>query len=555
MTRRFNIVIGIVLLGVFINGCVTPKGTAKPDPKLAVEYVAKAQEFEKKGDLPAALEQYKLALTVDPKNPTAQKNHSRLFKMLSKLADERYRLGMKYHRQGKYGLARKEFLTALKFVPDHPKASRMLVSREPDKTPKYVYHVVQKGESLSVIAKKYYGDYKKYDVIARFNNLKDATKVKPGDKLMIPDIKGSALPLAAPEIDRKITGFVMHTIKPGQSISKLAKIYYGDFKQFHVIAKYNKMDDATQVKVGQKVKIPKVAGLPFYSPDKSEAPTPVAMEKAEPLPPVEKPETLPVEEVPLPTEDEQVLPITTENGDEQIMAYRDAGIELYALGKYEDAIFELNKAVEALPEDEKTRSFLAKAYFESGKQLYEEQYFDAAKEAFESAHQYDPQCAQCQSYIEKSRLAPAMAHRSKGLGHLNKNEFKAAIGEFRQFLQVRPNDTETRGYISRAYFQQSLIDYNKGNFLTAKKGFESALEYDSQCEKCSAYITQSLESHKAVHYNRGVELYGKQQLSEAISEWELVYELDPKYKNVAQDLKKARALMEKLEKIKQSQKP
>ncbi len=554
MTRRLNIVIGIVLLGFFLNGCVTPKGTAKPDPKLATEYVAKAQSYEKKGDLPAALENYKLALTVDPKNPTAKKNQKRLSKMLSKMADERYRLGMKYHRQGKYGLARKEFLTALKFVPDHPKASRMLVSREPDKTPKYIYHVVKKGESLSMIAKKYYGDFKKYDVIARFNKLKDATKVKPGDKIMIPDIKGSALPLAAPEIDRKITGYVMHTIRPGQSISKLAQQYYGDYKQFHIIAKYNKMDDATQVKVGQNVKIPKVAGLPFYAPGKTKPTPTVALEKTEPQP-IEKTYPLPVEEPEPQPEVEPELSLPTSNGDEQILAYRDAGIELYALGKYEDAVFELNKAVEALPEDQRTRSFLAKAYFESGKQLFEEQYFDAAQEAFESARQYDPQCAQCQAYIDKSKLAPAMAHRSKGLEHLKKNEFKPAIAEFEAFLQVHPDDAEARGYVSKAHFQQALIDYNRGNFLTAKKGFESALGYDSQCQKCSAYITQSLESHKADHYNKGVNFYGKQQLSQAISEWELVYELDPEYKDVAQDLKKARELMQKLEKIKKSQKP
>ena len=88
--------------------------------------------------------------------------------------------------------------------------------------------------------------------------------------------------------------------------------------------------------------------------------------------------------------------------------------------------------------------------------------------------------------------------------------------------------------------------------MAAKKGFESALEYDSKCEKCATYINQSLESHKEVHYNKGVAYYGRQQLEEAIHEWEQVDQLDPGYKDVDHNLKKARALMEKLEQIKKS---
>jgi len=81
------------------------------------------------GDRPAALEQYQLALTVDPSNAEALQRKDELSQKLNRMADGRYYLGMKYYREGKYGLARKAFLTALKYQPDHPKASKMLVSR------------------------------------------------------------------------------------------------------------------------------------------------------------------------------------------------------------------------------------------------------------------------------------------------------------------------------------------------------------------------------------------------------------------------------------------
>ena len=58
-----------------------------------------------------------------------------------------------------------------------------------------------------------------------------------------------------------------------------------------------------------------------------------------------------------------------------------------------------------------------------------------------------------------------------------------------------------------------------------------------------------------VSYNKGVVFYDNQQLAEAINEWEPVYNLDPGYKEVERNLRKARNLMEKLEKIKKSLQP
>ena len=432
----------------------------------------------------------------------------------------------------------------------------MLVSKQPEKAPDYVLHQIQPGESLSMIAKKYYGDYKKFDLIARYNGIEDATKVKPGQTIKIPNAGQEILPAVQSQEDLKNADFVLHKVQPGQSISRLAQIYYGDYKKFHLIAQYNHMDDATQVKVGDVIKIPKISGLPFNEPSKEPAQPAASMvqkpsvDQAEvPMPAEPEPQAAAAPEPQQPQEPEK---LTGNNNNEQVLAYRDAGIELYNEGKYEDAIFELHKSVEAMPEDKQTRSYLSKAYFESGKSLLSRSEFDAAKEAFESALQFDPACPECRPYIEKSTIGPLLIYRNKGIDHFNRNEFGDAITALTQYLDMRPDDADARVYLGKAYFQKALIDFNKSDYLMAKKEFESSLAYDSQCDKCPQYINQSLASYKDTHYNKGVVYYGKQQLEEAIKEWEAVYEMDPGYKDVKQNLKKAREMMEKLEQIKKS---
>jgi tetratricopeptide (TPR) repeat protein len=552
MTRKkiiMTTLVAFLLSGFFLNGCAMFTFKAQPNPKLAARYVKQGRALEQDGALIKAHEQYKLAATVDPGNIEARQRSNLLALKLSKLADGRYKLGMKYHRQGKYGLARKEFLTALKYQPDHPKASKMLVSRQPKKPPEYWMHTIQKGESLSIIAKRFYGNHQKTDIIKRFNNMGAATRLRPGQIIIIPNILGTKAPAVPYAANRKNTGFVWHTIAPGQSISELAYLYYGDYKQFHVIARYNDMEDATRIKVGDRVKVPKVAGLPFNDPVKRAPKAPAQPSQPE-ISPAPVTVTLPA---PGPHMDE--IPPPESNGKGQAVAYRDTGIEFYNQGKYQDAIFELNKAVEAAPADELTRTYLAKAYFESGKELFDQDDFNAAREAFESSRQYNPLCEACGEYIEKAKARPALVYRANGIDYLNKHDFSGAIAEFDKYLEEKPDDAEGRSLLSKAYFQKALIDYNKGDFMSAKKGFEAALEYDSQCEKCTDYVRQSLNSYKDAHYNKGVAFYGQQQLAEAVDEWERVYALDPGYKNVEQNLKKALDLLEKLDRIKKSRQP
>jgi LysM repeat protein len=47
-------------------------------------------------------------------------------------------------------------------------------------------HIVKKGESLAMIADRYYGDPKKFDLIASYNFLADPRAIKPGIEILVP---------------------------------------------------------------------------------------------------------------------------------------------------------------------------------------------------------------------------------------------------------------------------------------------------------------------------------------------------------------------------------
>lgn len=143
------IVIILVPITLLLSGCVYPNRVAKPDPVLADQYLKKGKMLEIKGHLTEAIEQYKLALAVDPNNALAALRIKKLTRFFTILADKHFKLGAEYNRQKKYGLARIKLLTALKYQPNHQKAYKMLISMQPTGFHNYDMHIVQKDRKTA----------------------------------------------------------------------------------------------------------------------------------------------------------------------------------------------------------------------------------------------------------------------------------------------------------------------------------------------------------------------------------------------------------------------
>jgi LysM repeat protein len=75
-----------------------------------------------------------------------------------------------------------------------------------------------------------------------------------------------------------------YTIKAGDTLSKIAKEFYGDATKYPLIAEYNDLEDASRIFIGQVLRIP-----PLTPPTPEPPPPPV---EPPPEPPVEVPPTL-----------------------------------------------------------------------------------------------------------------------------------------------------------------------------------------------------------------------------------------------------------------------
>lgn len=106
-------------------------------------------------------------------------------------------------------------------------------------------HIVDKGESLGIISKRFYGTANYADAIARFNNLSDPNRVKVGTRLVLPrNIDRNTAPSsgaevqATPHLIAKSNKTV--EVREGETLSDIAKRELGDGNKWRALWLANK---------------------------------------------------------------------------------------------------------------------------------------------------------------------------------------------------------------------------------------------------------------------------------------------------------------------------
>lgn len=114
-------------------------------------------------------------------------------------------------------------------------------TKKPDTKNETVY-TVKSGDTLSGIAAKYNTTYQK---LAEYNNIKNPNVIHVGQKIKIPGKTTST------KVETAKTK--TYTVKSGDTLSSIAEKYN---TTYHVLAKYNGINDPNLIYPGQKIKIP-----------------------------------------------------------------------------------------------------------------------------------------------------------------------------------------------------------------------------------------------------------------------------------------------------------
>jgi len=119
--------------------------------------------------------------------------------------------------------------------------------------PSPAYYRVRKRQTLSDIARLHKVSVKS---LARFNNIKNARKIRVGQRLKIP---AKAPNSASMQAKSKLKGLplefntVSHRVRKGQTLSDIARMYGISEKD---IARLNKIRDLKKIRAGQILRIP-----------------------------------------------------------------------------------------------------------------------------------------------------------------------------------------------------------------------------------------------------------------------------------------------------------
>lgn len=102
-------------------------------------------------------------------------------------------------------------------------------------------HTVVRGDTLSALAQRFYGDAKFFPIIAAANRIADPNVIRVGQQLVIPDLTRT------------------HVVVRGDTLSALAQRFYGRADLFPIIAAANRIENPNVIRVGQQLVIPDIS--------------------------------------------------------------------------------------------------------------------------------------------------------------------------------------------------------------------------------------------------------------------------------------------------------
>lgn len=156
---------------------------------------AQAIDLEQKGNWRRALFAWQVVNRLRPDHPESAEKVKALGEKIRSESEKHFLKGLEHFRKNSLPAARQEFIMALTYNPDHPQALEYLKNKMNETD--LLFYETKEGDTVRKIAGEIYRDPDKDFLVAYFNDLSGNDPVKPGRTLKVPRIEGGASVAAA----------------------------------------------------------------------------------------------------------------------------------------------------------------------------------------------------------------------------------------------------------------------------------------------------------------------------------------------------------------------
>ena len=211
--------------------------------------------------------------------------------------------------------------------------------------------------------------------------------------------------------------------------------------------------------------------------------------------------------------------------------------------RYPEVLGVSEKILKYDPMNQKASDLKNSAYFRIGLELSgKENYPQAIKMFKKVAPEYQGVEQAIQQVINKEL--------DKANILLKQKQYEQAVAVARKILDYDKPNKAAENLINTAFCQQARDLIIRKNYSEALRLLSKAdPEYDC-VKKTTSDVYKAKKKQAEVHYLKGVKYFLNEELQSAINEWEKALALNPEHKKAKKNIKNARSLLEKLEKVK-----
>ncbi|HXH85154.1 MAG TPA: LysM domain-containing protein, partial [Candidatus Tectomicrobia bacterium] len=229
--------------------------------------------------------------------------------------------------------------------------------------------------------------------------------------------------------DVKEVEFVLHTVRPGETLASLAQRYYGDRSRLEVIWETNQLPPGRGPAVGTVLKIPEIPGVPFNAPSRRRPAPPPEPErevvaKAPPEPPMEAPP--------------EVNPLLAE-------AREAAERREYAV-----ALADLDRFLSQNPNHREAIELRKAVLYRQGQAQLEQKNYDESYRTLTMLARLQPDYEDVGKLLQQARRNAVDRHYQEGLRLFRAERIQEAIREWRTVLEFEPDHANAKRNIEQA---------------------------------------------------------------------------------------------------------